>query len=170
MLERDQIAEQLRLEAIRFGAAAQAVEDEALYPSVTRTSVYLGVELPGLMLSEATIRINDRPPVTIELNESEAYALLQSGGLKRALRANLPPGAHSIHFSVKGKMNYAKGEEADFAMEESFDFDKAPRPTSILLYATRTESIRGRPGRAYREGVRSQPTLDARVVREQPQR
>lgn len=169
LIERDRVAEQLRLESIRFGAAAQAVEDDALYPDFTRTSVYLGVELPGLMVSEATIRINDRPPVTVEVNDTEAYALLQSGGLKRMLRANLPPGAHSVHVLVKGKMNYAKGEAADFAMEETFDFDKAPKPTSILLYATRTESIRGRPGRTFREGVRSQPALDARVFREQPQ-
>ncbi len=168
LLERDQVTEQLRLETLRFNAAAQAVEDDVRYPPLTRTAVYLGVELDDLLVSEAAIQIDDRPTVTVKFERSQAVALLRSRGLQRLMLANVDLGTHRARLSLTGQYASADADAAPVVMERTVEFDKLPKTTSVVFRALRTKPVRGQAGKAFIERIVSRPDLDVQILREQP--
>lgn len=168
LFKRDQVAEQLRLETLRFNAAAQAVEDDARYPSLTRTAVYLGVELDDLLVSEASVQIDERPDITVKFERSLAIALLRSKGLQRLMLANLDPGPHRVRLTITGQ--YASASEGDepVVLQRIVEFDKLPKTTSVVFRAMLTKPVRRDAGSSSIVRLVSQPHLDAQVLREQP--
>lgn len=168
LLKRDQVAEQLRLETLRFNAAAQAVEDEVRYPGLTRTAVYLGVELDDLLVSEASVQIDERPVVTVKIDEAQALALQRSEGLKRLLLANLDPGPHRVHLRMTGQYASAKEGAEPVVMEHAVEFDKLPKTTSVVFRARWTKPGGQAQRSAFIRTSGSRRGLDAQVLREQP--
>lgn len=102
VLEIDKTLQQLKAEVLDINQQAIRTEDAFLYPDQTRVTVYVGVSAPGLLVEEVLIAIDSYPPVRKKLLVTEQVAL-QRRGLYRAIRMNVPPGAHRLRAEFTGR-------------------------------------------------------------------
>ncbi len=141
----DQAVQTLKQEVLEFNAQAQAVENEALLPSHARVSVYVGVRVGGLLLSEVSVMIDDRRPEIYHYDETDARALLHEKSVQRIVNTTLPPGAHRIRISFRGQFADDKADAAP--VTDSFEaiFDKDQRPAELEFTIARERRFGGKP-------------------------
>src|SRR5689334_8220343 len=67
----------LKVDALGLSRELAATEQRVLYPEQSRASFYVGVKVPGFMLDDISIRINETEPVKRSYTDSEARALIK---------------------------------------------------------------------------------------------
>jgi hypothetical protein len=144
----DQSVQQLKNQALAIERDAQDLEDDYLYPPYRRLSVYIGVQVPGLLVRDVAVSIDGADSDRHQYSELEAIAL-QDGGLHRMLRENVAPGAHRIR--VWFTAQYADARPADPPFRGYYEgyFNKDREPAELEFDIVR-------------EGVLAKPTLRLR--------
>jgi hypothetical protein len=142
----DQSIQALKKEVLDFNTEGQRIEDEILYPPHARLSVYLAVKVPGLLLKEVSVSLDNGPAQSFTYSDRDAKSLLAERHVQRILRANIGPGAHRIRLTYSGQMANAKADAP--AVGDSYEavFDKDTRETSLEL-------VIARPNRLARAGI-----------------
>lgn len=136
-LKLDQAVQAFKKEALEFNTEAQTIEDEVLYPPHARLSVYLAVKVPGLLLKDVSVSIDNGPAQTFNYTDRDAKAMLSEGHLQRVLRSGVTAGAHRIRISYTGQMADAK--EGAPPVGDSYEavFDKDQRETTLEFQIAR---------------------------------
>ena len=136
-LKLDQAVQAFKKEALAFNTEAQTIEDEVLYPPHARLSVYLAVKVPGLLLKDVSVSIDNSPAQTFNYTDRDAKAMLSEGHLQRVLRSGVTAGAHRIRISYTGQMADAK--EGAPPVGDSYEavFDKDQRETTLEFQIAR---------------------------------
>jgi hypothetical protein len=129
-IQLDQSVQALKDELVQFNRDAQLAEDEFLYPPVSRVTVYVSNDYPGLLLDELRVVIDKNPPVTHRYDEYDSRALLADGALQRIFHGSANRGPHRITASFSGKL--ADGEAPVTGTYEGV-FDKTVDPAEIEL-------------------------------------
>ena len=133
----DRSIEQLRAEVLQLNVEATRTEDDLLYPAATRTDFYLGVDISPLLIESVVLTVADRPPLTHHLSESEATALLTTGGLQRVARTNLGSGSHRIQVELRGSYAVRGEEKLPFEGFYEATFERGLTSGEIELNLTR---------------------------------
>ena len=68
---------------VRLNRDVQAIEQAMLYPDQSRTSIYVAVKVPGFLVDDLTVRINENEAITRAYSDSEARAFLKGDGWHR---------------------------------------------------------------------------------------
>jgi len=140
-LKLDQSIQAFKDEVLDFSREAQNIEDDVMYPAHTRVSVYLGVKIPGLLLKEVSVAIDQAPPQIITYTDRDARAMLADRHLQRILLGSIQPGGHRIRVKYSGQMMDAK-ENAP-PVGDSFEavFDKDSRETELEISISRPNRL-----------------------------
>lgn len=144
VIQNDQVIQALKDEVLEFSREAQAIEDEVLYPPHSRLSIYLGVKITGLILSEVSLAIDDQAAQKFTYSDKDAKALLSDRNLQRLLRTNIGPGPHRIRVSFVGKFYDDKPEETPLSDAYEAIFDKGLSETELEFLISRPTRF-GRP-------------------------
>lgn len=142
----DQSVQALKKEVLEFNTEGQRIEDDILYPPHSRLSVYLAVRVPGFLLQEVSVSLDNGPAQTLSYSDRDAKALLAERHIQRILRTNIAPGAHRIRLTYRGQMADAKPGATPLGDSYEAVFDKDNRETSL-------EFSIARPNRLSRAGV-----------------
>lgn len=137
----DQAVQALKKEVLAFNTDGQRAEDEILYPPHSRLSVYLAVKVPGLLLKDVSVSLDNGPAQTFSYNDRDAKSLLAERHLQRILRANIAPGAHRIRISYSGQMADAKADAAPLGDSYEAVFDKDNRETTLEFSIARANRL-----------------------------
>jgi len=140
-LKLDQSIQAFKKEVLAFSTEAQGIEDDVLYPPHSRLSVYLSVKVPGLLLKDFSISVDNGAAQTFSYTDRDARALLAEKHVQRVLRANVTPGAHRIRISYTGQMADAK--EGAPPVGDSYEavFDKDQRATDLEFSIARRNRL-----------------------------
>jgi len=122
----------LKEQALDINQQAQNIEDDYLYPPRTRVTVYVGVHVPGMLLKDITISVDDAPPVNYQYGELESI-VLQDRGLHQVLRFNAEPGPHRIHARYTARYSDAKPTDPLFTGVYEGSFAKDDHPAELEL-------------------------------------
>lgn len=127
----DQTMQALKDEVIELTTEAQSIENTVLVPDHLRVSVYLRVDVAGLLLDEVSVAIDERDAESHRYDERDARALLSEQALQRVLRATVGEGAHRIRLNYRG--HYADDGPEDPPVTGSYEaiFDKGDRETEL---------------------------------------
>ncbi len=136
-LKLDQAIQALKKEVLDFNVEGQRAEDDILYPPYSRVSVYVAVRVPGLLLKQVTVSIDNAPAQTINYSDRDAKSLLSEQHMQRVLRANVGPGSHRIRFSYTGAMADAKADAPPIGDSYEAVFDKDSREAELELRIAR---------------------------------
>lgn len=130
-LKLDQAMQAFKKEALEFSTEAQSIENEVMFPAHARLTVYLAVKVPGLLLKDVSVSVDNGTPQTFSYTDRDAKALLAENHLQRILRSSVTPGAHRIKISYTGQMADAK--EGAPPVGDSYEavFDKDQRETNL---------------------------------------
>ncbi|TXH05085.1 MAG: hypothetical protein E6R07_05675 [Nevskiaceae bacterium] len=144
-LQIDQNIQSLKDEVLQFNRDAVTLEQDTLYPPYSRTSVYLGVRIGGLLVKDFSIAFDDGTPQTFNFTDDEGRAFLLHNGLRRMLRANLAPGPHRIRADFSAQ--YADAKPSDAPVTNHFEaiFDKGYSQTDLELTLGRSTRV-AKPG------------------------
>lgn len=145
-LNLDQSIQAFKDEVLDFSREAQNIEDDVMYPAHSRLSVYLSVRIPGLLLKEVSVSVDQSPPQVITYTDRNARAMLADLHLQRILLASVTPGAHRIRFRYSGQMMDAKEGAPPVGGEFEAVFDKDSRETEL-------EIVISRPNRLSKAGI-----------------
>jgi hypothetical protein len=143
-LQLDSNLQQLEEQALDINQQAQAVEEDFLYPDSTRVSVYVSVAVPGMLIRDMTVWIDDGAPVRHVYTETEAI-VLQDRGMDRVTRLVAQPGRHRIRAQYTAQYSDARPTDPVFAGAYAGTFDKTQQPADLELqlrrdgYLTRPE-------------------------------
>jgi hypothetical protein len=137
-LRLDQNIQALKDEIIEFNREAQAVENETLVPDHLRLSVYLGVGVGGLLLTEAAITVDDRAPEIYRYDETDARAMLDDDAVQRVMVTTVTPGPHRIRMKVTGNFADAKPEDAPITQSYDAIFDKDQQEAELEFRVARS--------------------------------
>ena len=148
----DQTIQSLKDEVLQFNRDASALEQNSLYPAYSRTSVFLGVRLGGLLVKEFSVSFDGGLPEKFTFDEVESLAFLQNKGLRRVMRANLPPGPHKVHAEFTAQFADAKPDAAPLTGNLEAVFDKNYNNTDLGLMLVR-------------QGFMAQPSLTLEQTR-----
>lgn len=119
-LKLDNAIQDIKTEVLSFNAEAQSVEQDTLYPSYSRVTVFVGMRIPSLLLQKVSVSFDGGPAQDISFSENEGKALLLSqGNLVRVLRTNLKPGSHRLHAEFSAQ--YADARKSDEPITGSYD-------------------------------------------------
>lgn len=120
----DQTIQALKDEVVELSREAQSIENAVLIPAHQRVSIYLGVDVRGLLLREVSVAIDDRAPEVYHYDERDARALLAENSLQRVLRTTVAPGPHRIRLAYSAR--YADDKPDAPAVADSYEaiFDK----------------------------------------------
>lgn len=129
----DQSVQALKDELVQFNRDAQLAEDEFLYPSETRLSVYLSNQVEGFLLQEVRVTIDAGAPVVYTYGEDDARALLHKNALQRLVRVNVERGAHRIKADFRGQRVDADEDDEPLIGNHEAVIDKALDPAEIEL-------------------------------------
>lgn len=126
----DQDLEALKAEVIDVNQQALSTEAAFLYPDVTRVSIYIGVQAPGLLVEDVVITVDDNTPTVRKFDPVESIAL-QRRGLYRALRLNASPGSHRIRAEFSAR--YADAKPGAPALRGRYEavFEKTVLPSDL---------------------------------------
>jgi hypothetical protein len=128
----DQNIQKLKSQALDIGQQAQTLQDDYLYPKHSRVSVYVGVLVPGMLLTDVTVAIDDEPAVNHHYDELESV-VLQNRGLQRLLLMKAEPGSHRIHATYVAHYSDAKPTDPPFTGGYDGTFDKDEQPADLEL-------------------------------------
>lgn len=133
----DQTVQALKDEVVELTVEAQSIENAVLVPEHLRVSVYLRVDVAGLLLDEVSIAIDDRAEESYRYDEKDSRALLSEQAVQRVLRATVGEGAHRIRLHYRG--HYADDTELDPPIEGTYEaiFDKHPEETELEFTISR---------------------------------
>lgn len=123
-LNLDQAVQSLKDEVIQFNRDAQMAEEAYLFPPATRLAVYVSHRMRNLLLTEVSVRVDDREPVTHRYGEIDARALLKKGALQRLLLTNVERGAHRLQVAYSGRFMDGDEQIGEFAETYQAEFDK----------------------------------------------
>ncbi|MDI3258225.1 MAG: hypothetical protein QJR02_00660 [Sinobacteraceae bacterium] len=141
----DQDVQQLKNQVLTIERDAQTLEDDYLYPPYKRLSVYLGVQVPGLLVRDVAVSIDGGDSDRHQYSEIEAITL-QDGGLHRVLKENVTPGAHRIRVWFTAQYADARPSDPPFRGYYEGYFNKGREPAELEFDIVR-------------EGVLAKPTL-----------
>ncbi len=108
-LKLDQSIQALKAEVLDVNQRGRNVEENFLYPKLTRVTAYVGVEISGLVLNDVSITVDDGAPNRHAYTADEAFAL-QRKGLHRLVRLNAAPGPHRVRAEFTAHFADAKPE------------------------------------------------------------
>ena len=143
-LELDTKLQQLEEQALDINQQAQAAEEDFLYPDSSRVSIYVSVAIPGMLIRDMTVWVDDGAPVRHVYSESEAI-VLQERGMDRITRLVAQPGAHRIRAQYTAQYSDARPTDPVFTGAYAGTFDKTQQPAELELqlrrdgYLTRPE-------------------------------
>lgn len=135
----------LKDQAIALNRDIQGAEQRLLYPDQSRASFYVAVKVPGFLLDEISIRINENEPATHSYTDSEARAFLKGDGLHRLLRMRLEPGSYRLQGSYIGHFYDAKATEPPVKGTVETVFEKGLTELDMVLPISRNSRL-DRPG------------------------
>ena len=136
-LKLDQTIQGLKDEVLQFNRDASALEQNSLYPPYSRTSVFLGVRIGGLLVKEFSVSFDGALPQKFVFDEIESLAFLQNKGLRRVMRVNLDPGPHKVHAEFTAQFADAKPDAAPLTGNIDAVFDKNYNNTDLGLMLVR---------------------------------
>lgn len=144
-LKQDQAIQALKNEVLGFAAEAQAIETDVLLPPHARASIYLSVKVSGLLLEEASVTIDDRPPEVYHYDGNDARALLNERSAQRLTRLLVSPGAHRIRVTFSG--HYADDKKDAPPVTDTYEaiFDKDAREAVLEFTIARERRFSSRP-------------------------
>lgn len=151
-LKLDQTIQGLKDQVLQFNHDATALEQDSLYPAYTRTSVFLGVRLSGLLVKEFSISFDGGEAQKFSFDENESLAFLRNNGLRRVVQVNLTPGPHRIHAQFSAQFADAKADAAPITGDLEAIVDKNYSGTDLEMSILRT-------------GFRAQPSLSLGQLR-----
>ena len=137
-LKLDQTIQGLKEEVLQFNSDASALEQNSLYPPYSRTSVFLGVRLSGLLVKEFSVSFDSGAPEKFTFDEIESLAFLQNKGLRRVMRVNLAPGQHKIRAEFTAQFADAKPDVPPITGNLEAIFDKNYNNTDLGIMLVRT--------------------------------
>lgn len=137
-LKLDQTIQGLKDQVLTFNRDATAVEQASLYPPYTRTNVFLGVRLSGLLIKEFSVSFDGGLPQKFTFDETESLAFLQHRGFRRVVRLNLEPGSHRIRADFSAQFADAKPDAAPITGNLEAVFDKNYNDTDLELMILRS--------------------------------
>jgi tetratricopeptide (TPR) repeat protein len=143
-LKLDQSVQAIKEDALSLNRELLSLDENLLYPDISRVSVFVGVKVSGFMLNEMTVTLDDGQEIRYRYSESESKALLKQG-LHRLHRANVLPGPHRVHAEFSGKFIDAKPNEKPLRGAVDTIFDKGLGPVDLVLPISRTNRM-DRPG------------------------
>lgn len=127
----DRTIQALKDEVIEYNRDAQRLEDENLIPDHLRLSVYLRMEIGGILLTQSAVTIDDGAPAIYRYDERSARALLDDEVSQRLLTVPVSPGAHHIKISVTGSFADADPEDPPLTLSYEAIFDKGLDPSEL---------------------------------------
>lgn len=136
-LKLDQAIQDFKHELVAFNADAQHVEDAILYPDHSRLAVYLTVRIPGLLLKDVSVSLDNGPAQTLTYSDRDAKALLAEPHAQRILLANIAPGAHRIRLTYSGQLADAEPETPPVTGSHEAVFDKDHQPAELEFRISR---------------------------------
>ncbi|MDD3762004.1 MAG: hypothetical protein PHP86_01760 [Nevskiales bacterium] len=139
----DQSIQALKDEVIELNREALAVENSTLVPDYLRVSVYLRVDVPGLLLQQVTVAIDDQTPTVYHYDEHDARALLKENALQRVMSTTVAPGPHRIRLSYTGQYAGAKDDAAPVTDRYEALFDKGDDEAELEFGLARTSLFGG---------------------------
>ncbi len=137
-LKLDQTIQGLKDQVLEFNRDATQVEQDSLYPPYTRTSVFLGVRLGGLLIKDFSVSFDGGEPQKFTFDDVESLAFLQHRGFRRVMRANLSPGPHKIRAEFSARFANAKADDAPLTGNLEAVFDKNYNDTDLELMLVRS--------------------------------
>lgn len=144
-LKQDQVIQALKSEILQFSAEAQGIETDVLLPVHARASIYLSVKVSGLLLEEASVTIDDRPPEVYHYDGNDARALLSERSAQRLARILVNPGAHRIRVSFSGRYADDKADAPPVTDTYEAIFDKDAREAVLEFTIARERRFSSRP-------------------------
>jgi hypothetical protein len=142
-LKLDQTIQGLKDQVLNFNRDATAVEQESLYPPYTRTNVFLGTRVSGLLVKEFSVTFDGAEPQKFTFDDTESLAFLLHKGFRRVVRLNLEPGSHRIRADFSGKFADAKPDAVPITGTLEAVFDKNYNDTDLELMIVRTGFMAG---------------------------
>jgi hypothetical protein len=136
-LKLDQAIQGIKDEVLQFNRDATTLEQDSLYPAHSRTSVFVGVRLGGLMLREFSVSFDGGETQKFTYNDNEALAFLENKGLRRVVRVNLAPGAHRLRAEFSAQFADAKPDAAPITGSYEAIFDKTYSDANLELTLAR---------------------------------
>lgn len=141
----DQDLQAIKDEAIRLNRDVQSIEQGLLYPDQTRTSLYVSVKVPGFLLDDISVRINENEAVSRAYSDSEARAFLKGDGWHRLLRLRLDPGTYRLQASFTGHFFDARPTDPPVKGTVETVFEKGLTELDLLLPVARNTRL-DKPG------------------------
>jgi hypothetical protein len=132
----DQAIQALKDEVVQFNSDAEAAEDEFLYPPHSRLVVYLTNKVPGFLLSQVVLTVDDQKPVTVSYDDDASLAMNVDNAMQRLLRANIARGGHRLTVNFQGHLGTDPkkvGEPATGHYEALFDKSTDPAELELVI-------------------------------------
>jgi len=123
--------ERLKLDVIAVDSTARRLEESILYPAPARLTIDVSDGVPGLLLHEVTVTLDNDPPVHYVCDNRAAQALTH-GGLQRVLEYNIAPGTHHLHAEFSATLGDSPPSAAPVTGTFDQSFEKA-RGEPLLL-------------------------------------
>ncbi|HVT36579.1 MAG TPA: hypothetical protein VHE37_13405 [Nevskiaceae bacterium] len=140
-LKLDGAIQGLKEEVINFNRDATAVENTVQYPTRTRTDIYLGMQVPALLIKSVKVTIDDLPAQSYTYSDVEARALLNSEGLARIARLSLEPGPHRLAAEYTAQFADAKADAPLVGGKYEAIFDKSGREADLEIRIARSSRL-----------------------------
>ncbi len=140
-LKLDAAIQGLKEEVISFNREATDIESSVLYPTHTRTDIYVGVQVAALLIKSIKVTIDDLPPQSYLFSDPEARALLNSEGLHRVVRVALEPGPHRLAAEYTAQFADAKPDAPLIGGRYEAIFDKYGREADLELRIARNSRV-----------------------------
>ena len=140
-LKLDGAIQGLKEEVIGFNREATDIENSVLYPTHTRTDIYLGVQVAALLIKSIKVTVDDLPAQSYLYSDPEARALLNSEGLHRIMRVPLEPGPHRLAAEYTAQYADAKADAPLIGGKYEAIFDKYGREADLELRIARSSRL-----------------------------
>ena len=128
----DQDIQKLKEQSLDVIQQAQAAEQDFLYPSRNRVSIYVGVHIPGMLIKDVSASVDGTAPVVYQYREGESVTL-QDRGLNLLMRINAAPGQHRIHAQFTAQYSDARPGDPPFSGTYDGSFEKTEQPAELEL-------------------------------------
>lgn len=134
----DEEVQQLKEEVLRIDQELQRLEERLVYPASSQMVLFLSVEhAEDFSLDSVDVRLDDNP-FTSHIYEYRELEALLDGGVQRLRVANVATGTHRLEVTIGG----VAANDREYAVSESFEFEKTSGPRLIELRVVDTNSPR----------------------------
>jgi tetratricopeptide (TPR) repeat protein len=141
----DQELQGLKQEVVALNRDLQAAEQAVLYSDHTRASLYVAVKVPGFLIDQISVRVNENEPFVRTYTDSEARALLKNEGWHRLQRLRLNPGTYRLQAQFTGHFFDAKPTDPPVSGRVETVFEKGLAELDLLLPVSRNTRL-DKPG------------------------